>query len=73
MSTGDGAGLAHIGFIKNGDIEHNTILFNQSTNPSITTNGGGLLVMGAPDQDPPCAITTDVDCLSSPNTISPSD
>ncbi len=36
MSTGDGGGVAHIGFSKNGDIEHNTILFNQSTNPTIT-------------------------------------
>jgi hypothetical protein len=73
MSTGDGGGLAHIGFIKNGTIEHNQILFNQSTNPTITTNGGGVLVMGAPDADPPCAATNDKDCLSAPNTISPSD
>ena len=47
MSTGDGGGFAHVGFIKNGDIEHNWILFNQSTNPTIATNGGGLIVMGA--------------------------
>ena len=73
MSTGDGAGVAHIGFSYDGDIEHNSILFNQSTNPTITTNGGGLLIMGAPDQDPPCGITTDVDCLSDPSLISPSD
>ena len=38
-STGDGGGLAHVGFIWNGDIEHNQIMFNQSTNPSIATNG----------------------------------
>jgi hypothetical protein len=73
MSTGDGGGVAHIGFSYNGDIEHNQILFNQSTNPTITTNGGGLLVMGAPDQDPPCATNNDKDCLSPPNTIPPSD
>jgi hypothetical protein len=73
MSTGDGAGVAHLGFTKNGDIEHNSILFNQTTNPSITTNGGGLLAMGAPDQDPPCAALNDNDCLSAPSTISPSD
>ncbi len=47
QSTGDGGGVAHIGFIWNGDIEHNTIIFNQSTNPTISTNGGGLIVMGA--------------------------
>ncbi len=72
MSTGDGGGVVHLGFTKNGDIEHNSILFNQSTNPTITTNGGGLLVMGAPDVDPPCS-TNDQDCVSPPTTISPSD
>src|SRR6266702_1220202 len=73
MSTGDGAGAAHIGLSYDGDIEQNTILFNQSTNPTIVTNGGGLLVMGAPDVDPPCSILTDQDCVSAPGTISPSD
>ena len=74
LSSGDGGGFSHIGFIKNGDIEHNTIIFNQSTNPSITTNGGGLLVMGAPDADPTtCGVATDLDCLPPPGTIAPSD
>ncbi len=73
MSTGDGAGVAQIGFSYDGDIEHNSILFNQSTNPTISTNGGGLLIMGAPDQDPPCALLTDQDCVSPPGTITPSD
>jgi hypothetical protein len=68
MSTGDGGGFAHIGFTYKGDIEHNTILFNQSTNPTIPTNGGGLIVMGAaPDGvpvpgAPECGSVTDVDC-----------
>ncbi|MGB8517344.1 MAG: hypothetical protein WCD45_05600, partial [Gallionella sp.] len=66
MSTGDGGGMAHIGFSANGDIEHNTVLFNQSTNPTIATNGGGILIMGAPDVDPTCGITTDQDCVSVP-------
>ncbi len=48
MSTGDGGGFAHLGFIWNGEISHNSILFNESTNPTISTNGGGLIVMGAP-------------------------
>ena len=48
LSTGDGGGLVHLGFIYNGDIEHNSILFNQSTNPTVPTNGGGIIVMGAP-------------------------
>jgi hypothetical protein len=70
LSTGDGGGLAHIGFSYNGDIEHNQILFNQSTNPTVPTNGGGIIVMGAaPDGTPPgaaagteCGSVTDVDC-----------
>ena len=73
LSSGDGGGIAHIGFSYNGDIEHNTILFNQSTNPTISTNGGGLLIMGAPDVDPTCGGTTDQDCVSAPNVITPSD
>ena len=74
LSSGDGGGVSHIGFIKNGDIEHNTIIFNQSTNPTITTNGGGLLVMGAPDADPTtCGVSTDQDCLPPPASILPSD
>ena len=72
MSTGDGGGVAHLGFIKNGDIEHNSILFNQSLNPTIPTNGGGLIIMGAaPDGNIPagqpgagteCGSVTDNDC-----------
>jgi hypothetical protein len=75
MSTGDGAGVAHVGLSYYGDIEHNSILFNQTTNPTIVTNGGGLLIMGAPDVDPNCGLTTDQDCVNPPNTpaVSPSD
>src|SRR5207253_7239908 len=32
LSSGDGGGLGHLGVSYNGDIEHNSILFNQSTN-----------------------------------------
>ena len=76
LSSGDGGGVGHIGFSYNGDIEHNSILFNQSLNPTIPANGGGLLVMGTPDIDPPCGATTDQDCVlcsehgSSPATAS---
>jgi hypothetical protein len=72
LSTGDGGGVAHIGFNPNGDIEHNTILFNEAANPTIPTNGGGLLVMGAPDVDPTCGATTDADCLN-PTPVGPGD
>jgi hypothetical protein len=47
VSSGDGGGLADLGFNYYGDIEHNTIIFNQSANPTIPTNGGGLVVSGA--------------------------
>ena len=74
LSTGDGGGLGHLGFSYNGVIQHNTFLFNQSTNPTIPTNGGGLIVMGAPDADPPCNnATADVDCSFLPNSVTPSD
>jgi hypothetical protein len=48
LSTGDGGGLVHLGYIYHGDIEHNSILFNESTNPTVPTNGGGIIAMGAP-------------------------
>jgi hypothetical protein len=50
LSTGNGGGFAHYGFIYNGDIEHNWFVFNQSINPTLTTYGGGVVVGGqAPD------------------------
>jgi hypothetical protein len=73
LSTGDGGGVAHIGFSYNGDIENNTILFNQSSNPTIVTNGGGLLIMGAPDADPPCGVQVDTDCVPPLGSVGPSD
>ena len=68
LSTGDGGGVGHLGFSYNGDIEHNTFLFNQSTNPTIPTNGGGLIVMGAPPDGSTaggveCGTVTDIDCV----------
>ena len=71
MSTGDGGGVGHIGFSYNGDIEHNSFLFNQSINPTIQSNGGGLIVMGAaPDGNTlvngvatECGSVTDNDCV----------
>jgi len=73
LSTGDGGGFGHLGFSLNGDIEHNTILFNQSSNPTIASNGGGLIIMGAPDVDPTCGATTDQDCVPTPGSVGPSD
>jgi hypothetical protein len=62
LSSAEGGGVAHLGFIYDGDIEHNTIVLNQSTNPTIPTNGGGIQVMGTPDTDPTCGTQIDQDC-----------
>ena len=62
LSAGEGGGVTHLGEIQNGDIEHNSIVFNQSLNPTIPTNGGGIMVMGTPDTDPICPGTPDTDC-----------
>src|SRR5207244_10690079 len=62
--TGDSGGFGHIGFSYNGDIEHNSILFNQSINPTIPANGGGMIIMGTPDADILCNNNpaSDADC-----------
>ena len=73
LSSGDGGGVGHLGYAWNGDIEHNTIIFNQSLNPTIPANGGGMVVMGAPDADPTCSAVNDQDCVSPPASIGPSD
>ncbi len=73
LSSGDGGGLGHLGYSWNGDIEHNTVIFNQSLNPTIPANGGGILVAGAPDADPACSVNNDADCVSPPASIGPSD
>jgi hypothetical protein len=62
LSTGDGGGFAHLGFAPGGHIEHNSILFNETTNPTVATNGGGIQIMGAPDIDPTCPGPPDTDC-----------
>ena len=66
LSTGDGGGLQHLGLSFNGKIDHNFVLFNQSTNPTLPTNGGGIAVEGANlDRQlngTECGSTTDQDC-----------
>ena len=47
LSSGDGGGMTHYGLSFNGTISHNAFVFNQSQNPTLTTNGGGLIVEGA--------------------------
>jgi hypothetical protein len=62
VSSGEGGGLVHLGEIQYGDIEHNSIVLNQSDNPTIPTNGGGIQIMGTPDTDPICGTQLDSDC-----------
>ncbi|HWX93931.1 MAG TPA: hypothetical protein VNY29_14985 [Terriglobales bacterium] len=62
LSAGEGGGVTHLGEIQNGDIEHNTIVLNQSSNPTIPTHGGGIMVQGTPDTDPTCPGIPDSDC-----------
>ena len=62
ISAGEGGGVVHLGEIFNGDIEHNSIIFNESSNPTIPTNGGGIMVQGTPDTDPVCGSIPDADC-----------
>jgi hypothetical protein len=62
LSTGEGGGLVHLGEIQTGQIQHNTFLLNQSSNPTVPTNGGGIMVQGTPDTDPTCPGVPDSDC-----------
>jgi hypothetical protein len=67
LSSGDAGGVAHVGFINDGTIKNNAILFNQSQSPTLPVNGGGLGVLGAsPDRTLPdgteCGSVTDADC-----------
>jgi hypothetical protein len=62
LSAGEGGGMVHLGEIQNGDIEHNSIVLNQSQNPTIVSNGGGIHVQGTPDTDPVCGTQIDADC-----------
>jgi hypothetical protein len=66
LSSGDGGGFGHLGFSYNGDVEHNSILFNQSTNPTIPANGGGMIIMGTPDADIVCNGNTNIDTDCAP-------
>jgi hypothetical protein len=65
LSTGDGGGVVHSGFSYNGNISNNWILFNQSNNPTLPTNGGGLAVLNAaPDRTITLPDGTTIECGS---------
>jgi hypothetical protein len=64
LSMGDGGGVAHFGFSYNASIDHNWVLFNQSTNPTLTTYGGGIIAEGVGPDGTLCenSTTVDLDC-----------
>lgn len=66
LSTGDGGGLQHLGLSFYGKINNNYVLFNQSTNPTLPTSGGGIVIEGANldrlVNGVECGSLTDVDC-----------
>ncbi len=66
LSTGDGGGVQTLGVSFNGRITNNYVLFNQSTNPTLPTNGGGIVIQGANEprsiNGQECGAATDVDC-----------
>jgi len=71
LSSGDAGGVAHVGFINDGMIKNNAILFNQSQSATLPVNGGGVGVLGAsPDRTITmpdgttleCGSITDEDC-----------
>ena len=66
LSTGDGGGVQQLGVNFNGRIAKNVIMFNQSTNPTLPTNGGGVVVQGANEprtlNGNECGGATDTDC-----------
>jgi hypothetical protein len=67
LTSGDGGGVQHVGLSFNGKINNNWILFNQSTNPTLPTNGGGVVIMGANVDRTvtggECGSLNDVDCV----------
>jgi hypothetical protein len=66
LTTGDGGGIQTLGVNFNGTIANNVVLFNQSTNPTLPTNGGGIVIQGANEprtfQGTECGGATDHDC-----------
>ena len=73
LSSGDGGGVTHAGFIVNNPssvnegIRNNWILFNQSASATLPTHGGGLAILGAAvdrilANGDECGTVDDADC-----------
>lgn len=50
FTQGEGGGIGHFGYSREGRIERNTIAFNQSFNQGRTVSGGGIFIGGKPAQ-----------------------
>jgi uncharacterized repeat protein (TIGR01451 family) len=68
LTSSDGGGIAHMGVSFNGSIHNNWVLFNEANNPTLSVDGGGIIVMGAQEDrtlittQQECGGTTDTDC-----------
>jgi hypothetical protein len=68
LTSSDGGGIAHMGVSFNGYIHNNWVLFNEANNPTLSVDGGGIIVMGAQEDrtlivtQQECGGTTDSDC-----------
>jgi hypothetical protein len=62
LSTSNGGGVDHRGLSFNGDISHNTIVFNQAFNQTLDTHGGGIIVEGEPNPGPCAGPPQDLGC-----------
>lgn len=47
FTGGNGGGIAHMGRSNNGEISHNTVVFNQSFNQGLSVSGGGIYIGGS--------------------------
>jgi parallel beta-helix repeat protein len=57
-TSGDGAGIGHLGLSNNGSIEFNQILFNQAFNPTLDSSGAGIFIGGEPPVPPALTLGT---------------
>ncbi len=66
LSTGDGGGMQQLGVSFNARIASNYILFNQTSNPTLPTSGGGIVIQAANEprmlNGTECGAATDYDC-----------
>ena len=46
FTLGDGAGIGHLGYSNNGEVEGNQILFNEQFNQGLSVSGGGIFIGG---------------------------